>query len=70
MTKTNTNPTITVQQIMNRPAFGPHETMYVAHGPDGHEWMLKRMTESAAAADGLAYFLATRKLIDGRWVLR
>jgi len=45
--------------------------MYVADGPDGHVWLLKRTTEDAALRDGLAYFLATRELDgSGRWVLR
>lgn len=44
--------------------------MFVAHGPDGHMWLLKRFTREAAANDGLAYFLSTRALgADGRWVV-
>ena len=44
--------------------------MYVAHGPDGHVWLIKRTTREAALRDGEAYFLATRiKGEDGRWVL-
>jgi hypothetical protein len=55
---------ITVQQVDS-----PRETIFVAHGPDGHSWLLKRLTRVAAEKDGLAYFLATRVLRDGRWVL-
>jgi hypothetical protein len=44
--------------------------MYVADGPDGHVWLLKRLTEDAALRDGLAYFLAYYELdASGRWVL-
>ena len=50
-------------------ATGRDAGMFVAHGPDGHAWLLKRMTEDAAIRDGLAYFLATRALVGGRWVV-
>lgn len=60
---TNTTATIEVEQIMTK-ADG---VMYVAHGPDDHRWLLKRFTEQAAREDGLAYFMASRALIDGKW---
>lgn len=60
---------ITIQMIDERPTFGQRATMYVAHGPDGHTWLLKRTTSDAALRDGLAYFLATRTLVSGKWVL-
>lgn len=62
-------PVITVQQVEDGAALRPRETIFVAHGPDGHGWLLKRLTPEAAARDGLAYFLATRVLRDGHWVL-
>lgn len=72
MTNT-TNPEITVAEITDRGIPGVRQglgTLYVAHGPDGHTWLLKRGTEAAAHRDGLAYFLATRELdAAGRWVL-
>ncbi len=43
--------------------------MFVAHGPGGHTWLLERMTAESARADGLAYFLSTRVLHNGRWYL-
>lgn len=64
-------PVITVEPIEVVDAFTRARTpMYVAHGPDGHTWMLKRFTKEAALHDGLAYFLETRELdASGRWVL-
>ncbi len=45
-------------------------TLWVAHGPDGHHWLLARTTQRDAMQDGLAYFLATRSLdASGRWVI-
>lgn len=62
---------ITVRQVVERQ---PHETegriLFIADGPDGHEALLARTTPEAAAADGLAYFKATRVEIDGKWTIR
>lgn len=68
---TDMNPTITAEQIeVTNPITRERTTMYVAHGPDGHTWLLKRLTEEAALRDGIAYFLKTRELdAIGRWVL-
>lgn len=45
-------------------------TVWFAHGPDGHTYLLKRLTEEAALRDGLTYFLETRTFDTtiGRWV--
>ncbi len=57
---------ITTQEVMTRDG-----VMFVAHGPDGHMWLLKRFTRKDAIRDGEEYFLATRvRGSDGRWVLR
>lgn len=66
-----TAPMITVQRVESGGpgTLRPRETLFVAHGQDGHVWMLARLSPEAAARDGLAYFLATRTLCDGRWVL-
>lgn len=58
-----TAPQIDVEQINTREG-----VMFIAHGPDGHRWLIKRLTREAAAADGLAYFLAGYCRDDrGRW---
>ena len=66
-----TQPEITVEPIeVTNPITRERTPMYVAHGPDGHTWMLKRLTKESALRDGLAYFLETRELdAGGRWVL-
>ena len=74
MTTTNTEPKMTARLILDSSgcALSGHRPvpMYVADGPDGHTWLLKRTTEEAALRDGLAYFLATRELdANGRWVI-
>ena len=56
---------ITVQEVTTREGL-----IFVAHGPGGHHWLLGRLTAAAARADGLAYFMATRELVDGRWEVR
>lgn len=47
----------------------PRETVFVAHGPDGHTWLLTRTTAAAAARDGHTYFMSTRVLHKGRWYI-
>lgn len=57
---------ITVQNVSSG-----REPTFVAHGPDGHRWLIARGSEEAALRDGTEYFLATRVLnSDGIWVLR
>lgn len=62
---------ITVRQVVEK---YPHEkegrVMFIADGPPGHEALLARTTHETAARDGLAYFTATRVLVDGQWVLK
>jgi hypothetical protein len=62
---------ITVEQIEDGGpgTLRPRMTMFVAHGADGHTWLLKRTTAEAAARDGLAYFLKTRVQHEGRWYI-
>jgi len=58
-----TDPTIETERL-------PSGDGYVAHGPDGHRWLLKRGTAEAAKAAGLAYFLSHYCRDDrGRWVV-
>lgn len=70
MTNEVTTPTMTARRIQDTSGWNPSGlTLYVADGPDGHTWLLKRTTEADALRDGLAYFMATRKLdASGRWV--
>lgn len=73
MTTTNATdpaPTITAELIEVFDWFAACRVkFYVAHGPDGHVWLLKRSTKEAALRDGLAYFLETRERdASGRWV--
>ncbi len=65
-------PVITTELIdVVNPFTRARTPMYVAHGPDGHVWLLKMLTEEAALRAGLSYFLETRRLdTNGRWVLR
>ena len=65
-------PEITVEPILVvDPLTRDRMPMYVAHGLDGHRWLLKRLTEEAALRDGLAYFLSYYELdACGRWALR
>ena len=37
---------------------------------DGHGSLLARLSPESAARDGLAYFLTTRELRNGHWVLK
>lgn len=62
-------PEIRVQEIVvTHPIDKTRTLMWVAHGPDGHDWLLKRLTKEAAERDGLAYFLETREIgPDGHW---
>lgn len=63
-------PTITARAVEARdPLSGARHQWFVADGPDGHAWLLKRTTEEAALVDGLAYFLATRTWDNCKWVL-
>lgn len=64
-------PTMTAELIDVVDPFTRARTpMWVAHGPDGHTWQLKRFTKEAALRDGLAYFRETCELdASGRWVL-
>jgi hypothetical protein len=62
--KTNTA-VITVTELVTQEG----QLLFVANGPDNHMSLLARGTREAAAADGLEYFLATRVLRGGRWVL-
>jgi hypothetical protein len=42
---------------------------FVAHGPNGITWMLKRLTEEAARVDGADYLFRHYMIdIHGRWV--
>lgn len=64
-------PAMTIEPIeVVDPLTRARTPMFVAHGPDGHVWLLKRLTREAALRDGLAYFLETCELdASGRWVL-
>lgn len=45
-------------------------TMYFAHGPGQHRYLLAANTAEYAAEQGLAYFLRTRAQdANGEWVL-
>lgn len=68
-TNKSTEPPVTVEPIVVRdPLTGSRTPMFVCHGPDGHKWLLKRLSAEAAMADGLAYFMATRTIdASGRW---
>jgi hypothetical protein len=70
-TETTGTPEMSVEPIVVRdPLTGSRTPMFVCHGPDGHEWLLKRLSAEAAMADGVAYFMATRTIdASGRWVL-
>ena len=64
-------PVITTEQIeIADPLTGARSIEFVAHGPEGHRWLLKRMTPASAQRDGLAYFTRTRALRNGKWELR
>lgn len=67
------DPEITVEyypkSTRDIPGYSHYLGGYVAHGPDGHRWLLWRTTEAAALADGRAYFLATRVHDGTKWVI-